>query len=67
MAKIGPAAGMTLAYIESTFSEYGHDANQIKGDEECNNMLANILPLQTPLRGQKINFLFFSESSHSAY
>ena len=28
----------------STFSEHGHVANQIKGNHECTNMVANILP-----------------------
>ena len=28
----------------STFSEHGHVANQMKGNHECSNMVANILP-----------------------
>ena len=28
----------------SIFSEYGHVAYQIKGNHECSNMVANILP-----------------------
>ena len=47
-AKNGPAAGITLAYLKSTFSEYGHVAYQIKEKEAYNNML-NILSLHTPL------------------
>ena len=34
-----------MAYIKSTFSEYGHIAYVFKGNEAYNNMLANILPL----------------------
>ena len=47
-AKNGPATGVTLAYIKSNFSEYGHVAYQIIGNEAYNNMI-NILPLHTPL------------------
>ena len=52
------------------FSEYGHVAYQIKADEAGNNMVANMLPTDTPStqgvrsKGQTINF---SESSHVAY
>ena len=28
----------------STFLKHGHVANQIKGNHECSNMVANILP-----------------------
>ena len=41
------------------FPEYGHVAHQIKWDEAHNNMLANILPLHTPLTPGvelKVNF-----------
>ena len=31
-----------------TFSEYGHVAYQIKADNFCSNMVANILPTDTP-------------------
>ena len=31
-----------------TFSEHGHVANQIKGNHECSNIVANILPADTP-------------------
>ena len=58
----GPAPG-SYAYIKSTFfSEYGHVAYQIKGNEAYINMLANILSLHTPLttgvvsEGQFISF-----------
>ena len=46
------------------FSEYSHVAYQIKVDNFCSNMLANILPTDTPSKGQTISF---SESSHVAY
>ena len=52
------------------FSEYGHVAYQIKADDAGNNMVANILPKDTPStqgvrsKGQTI---YFSESSHVAY
>ena len=52
------------------FSEYGHVAYQIKADDAGNNMVANILPTDTPstqgvgLKGQTI---YFSESSHVAF
>ena len=45
------------AYIKST--AYGHVAYQMKGNEAYNNMLANILPLHTPVTpgvGSKVNF-----------
>ena len=32
-----------------TFSEYGHVPYQIKADDTCSNMVANILPRDTPL------------------
>ena len=53
-----------------TFSEYGHVAYEIKADDSGSNMVANILPTDTPLtqgvgsKGQTINF---SESSHVTY
>ena len=31
-----------------TFSEYGHVAYQIKGNDACSNMVANNLPVDTP-------------------
>ena len=35
--------------IKLTFSEYGHVAYQIKGNEAYNNMKVNILPQHLPL------------------
>ena len=55
---------------EVTFSEYGHVAYQIKADDFCSNMVANILPTDTPSTqgmGSKGQTIYFSESSHVAY
>ena len=50
----------------STFSEHGHVAYQIKGHDACSIMIANIFPVDTPSNtGQKVK-AFFSESSHVA-
>ena len=52
------------------FSEYGHVAYQIKADNAGSNMVANILPTDTPSTqgwGQKVKLYLFSESSHIAY
>ena len=44
------------------FSEYGHVAYQIKADDSRSNVVANILPTDTPstqvmaLKGQTISF-----------
>ena len=43
----------------STFSEHGHVANQMKGNHECSNMVANILladPHAPRSIGQKSTF-----------
>ena len=53
-----------------TFSEYGHVAYQIKADNAGSNMVANILPTDTPWTqgvGSKGQTIYFSESSHVAY
>ena len=47
-----------------------HVAYQIKADDAGNNMLANILPTDTPSTqgvGSKGQTIYFSESSHVAY
>ena len=52
------------------FSEYGHVAYQIKADDAGSNMVANILPTDTPSTqgvGSKGQTISFSESSHIAY
>ena len=52
------------------FPEYGHVAYQIKADDVGNNMVANILPTDTPSTqgvGSKGQTIYFSESSHVAY
>ena len=42
------------------FSEYGHVAYQIKADDAGNNMVANILPTDTPsIQGVGSNYIFF--------
>ena len=53
-----------------TFSKYGHVAYQIKADDAGSNMVANILPTDTPLTqgvGSQGRTISFSESSHVAY
>ena len=53
-----------------TFSEYGHVAYQIKADNAGSNMVANILPADTPSTqglGSKGQTISFSESSCVAY
>ena len=48
-------------YKINFFSEYGHVAYQIKGNEAYNKMLAKTIPLNTPLTpgwGQKVICLF---------
>ena len=53
-----------------TFSEYGHYAYQIKADDAGSNMVANVLPTDTPLTqgvGSKGQTISFSERSHVAY
>ena len=53
-----------------TFSEYGHVAYQIKADDAGSNMVANILPTDTPLTqgvGSKGQTIYFTERSHVAY
>ena len=44
------------------FSEYGHVAYQIKADDFCSNVVANILPTDTPSTqgwGQKVKPYIF--------
>ena len=53
-----------------TYSEYSHVAYQIKADDAGSNMVANILPIDTPATqgvGSKGQTISFSESSHVAY
>ena len=55
----------------STFSEHGHVAYQIKDNYECSNMVANILPKDPPNTtlgmGSVDQNLTFSEHGHVAY
>ena len=51
----------------STFSEHGHVANQIKGNHKCINLVANIQPedaLPNLNLGSKGQISFFSEQGH---
>ena len=53
--------GGTVAKI-NLFSELGHVPYQIKAGEGCSNMVANILPTNTPLTlgwGQKVKLYLF--------
>ena len=53
-----------------SFSESSHVAYQIKADDAGSNMVANILPTDTPLTqgvGSKGQTISFNESSHVAY
>ena len=53
-----------------SFSESSHVAYQIKADDAGSNMVANILPTDTPSTqgvGSKGQTISFSESSHVAY
>ena len=52
------------------YSEYGHVAYQIKAENVCSTMVANILPTDTPLTqgmGSNGQTIYFCESSHVAY
>ena len=52
------------------FSEYGHVAYQIKADDACSNMVANILATDRPSTqgvGSNCQTISSSESSHVAY
>ena len=52
------------------FSESSHVAYQIEADDAGSNMVANILPTDTPLTqgvGSKGQTISISESSHVAY
>ena len=59
------------AEVKKFFSEYGHVAYKIKAEDAGNNMVANILPTDTPSTrgagGSKNQTIYFSEGSHVAY
>ena len=66
---MGGLRGRAEAKIK-LFSEYSHVAYQIKADDAGSNIIANILPTDTPLIhgvGSKGQTIYFSESSHVAY
>ena len=48
---------------KKTFSEYGHVAYQIKGNDECSKMVANILPADRPLSPHPPTLGVWSKSS----
>ena len=55
---------------KKTFSVYGHNAYQIKANDACSNMVANILPTDTSTTqglGSKGQTISFSESRHVSY
>ena len=43
-----PPPTLEVKRLNSTFSEHGHIAYKIKGNHECSNMVANILPVAPP-------------------
>ena len=64
-----PWGGVKRSYY-FFFSKSGHVAYQIKADEAGSNMVANILPTDTPSTqgvGSKGHTIYFSESGHVAY
>ena len=51
--------------LEPPTPEYGHAAYQIEGTYACSNMVASIIPKDTPrLRGVSTDKTFFSEINH---
>ena len=61
---------LIVVTLFSSFSESSHVAYQIKADDAGSNMVANILPTDTPSTqgvGSKGQTISFSESSHVAY
>ena len=57
--KNGPAPGGHIGLYKLTFSEYGHVAYQIKGNEAYNYMLANVLPSHTSLNPGDEKVIYF--------
>ena len=58
------------AEAKSKLFQNGHVAYQIKADDFCSDMVANILPTDTPSTqgvGSKGQTIYFCESSHVAY
>ena len=55
--------------LNSTFLEHGHIAHQVKGNHECSNVVANILPAAppSPNPGVKMSNLTFAVHGHVAY
>ena len=48
----------------TTFSEYGHFANQIKENHECSKIVANILPVDSPDPWDWVSRSKFNFSEH---
>ena len=73
VAKLYPQTDLTLGVSSraqnSTISEYGHVAYQIKGNFESSNMVANSLPADPHFLTLEIGskFNLFSEHGHVAY
>ena len=62
--------GHSSRVCDISCSESSHVAYQIKADDAGSNMVANILPTDTPLTqgvGSKGQTISFSETSHVAY
>ena len=55
-----PGVDLGVGAENLTFSEYGHVAYQIKADDTCSNMVANILPTDTPLFCLIFEWLFYT-------
>ena len=53
----GVVLGMGLVGQNSTFSEHGHVAYQIKQNHECSNMVANILSADPPRQSRCSNMV----------
>ena len=56
---LDPEGGIKRSFL---YSEHDHVAYQIKGNDECSNMQANILSLHTPSTpgvGSKVNTFLF--------
>ena len=64
-----PTLGIRSVGQNSTFSDHGYVTYQIKENHERSNMVANILPADTPNPGDGVNSsnLTFSEHGHVTY
>ena len=70
-----PVPGVGVKKVKIQLSEHGHIAYQIKGNPECSNMVANILPTDPPPPPphnprdgvNRVVIQLFSEYGHVAY